>query len=844
MADDAKRIAELEARVRELTHLVEELAREHVETRPEAAEEAQGLIRTASIAAERARQALVRDVRVGVERALGGPAQAPLESRIGAIWLGRLAMVALMTSLVLGAALTSQWQALGEVQKVAIGYGVAAAFIIYGLFSHGSPYLFPKTVLGAGLALVYFTTYAAFFVDAMQLFPNRAYAIPALLACLLAILGIAHERRSKAATGIALFLVYYTVLLSSVASTSPTATLYALGTSAVLALAAFLFHLLHRWMFLTWSALLATYFAYGYFFLRHPAGAADSVPLFWWSNGFLTLCFLLFSLAFVFDTRRGTQGARTAPFLAALNAILYIALTWSAFQSAYPAHDWAYRFALAGLFVLLAAAAEWSGTHRGRMVHLFAVFALVSFTLALESVLEGPELALALAIESVALALLYAVTATPLWKLLGVPLLGIVTAAGIYTLQIQGTLSLGPRLIPLRWAVTGVLAGALILAALLYERVAWRVRANRGRTVASQGWPTDTRASLLHALAPAFLVLLLLILDFGGHPWLPYALGACAAGCALAAVLLRLPQLCLAALLLTLAAHAGFHVLHRLSLLPETPGLIHALVLPALLALLAVLLGPLWNRYLRATGAQAAHGHLLGAIPYIVGGFMAITLAWMHLGMLEQLVAQQALGAVLVGTAVLTGSLPFLIAAAAVIAVAATQLTHVLVLLPRLLPVEGLVASALGLVALLIAGERACAWSAAQGRLPWQRTNLFRMAFVAAAVPVALAGIYRTVPAHLITASWLAAALILLGLGLASHAGAYRWGALAAILAAVARGFAHDLTNLSPTGSVLSFMVLAFVLLFVSWIYSRSRNNGSRPGHAEAPDGRRTPGGS
>jgi hypothetical protein len=842
MADDAKRIEELEARVRELTHLVEELAREHVEKGPEAADESQGLIHTASIAAERARNLLVRDMRQGVDLAVGGPRQAPLESRIGAIWLGRLAMVALMTALVLGAALTSQWQALGEVPKVAIGYGVAAAFIVYGLLSHRSTYLFPKTVLGAGLALVYFTTYAAFFVEAMQLFSNRTYAIPALLACLIAILGIAHQRRSKAATGIALFLVYYTVLLSGITTSSATGTLYALGTSAVLAIAAFIFHLLHRWMFLTWSALLATYAAYGYFFFERPGVAADSLVFFWWSNGFLTLCFLLFSLAFILDARRGLQGAYAVPYLAALNSILYVTLTWSAVESTYPSYDWAYRFGVAALFALMAIAAEWAGARRSRLVHLFAVQALVMLTLALQTVLDGPGLALALAGESLALALLYVGTATPLWKLLSVPLLALVTVAAVYTLKFQGIVALGPYQISSRWVATGVVTGALLLAALLYERFAGPVRARRGGPHSVPGWPSDSRAALLHALAPVFILLLLFILDFGDHPHLPYFLSACALGSVVAALIFRLPQLVLVAVLFALAAHAAFHVFHRLGVLPETSGTDLTLVLPLLLALVTLLLGPPWERYLRRTSAPGLHRDLLAAIPYTVGSFLVVTLAWRHLGMLEQLLGEQGLATLLVLVGVAAGSLPLVVAGTVIFGVTAGQFAHVLVFLPRLMPFEGLAAATAGFFVCLILCERAGAWSARRGRLAYSDVWPFRMAFVTLAVASMLGGIYRAAPTPIITAAWLAAALLLLTVGLVSRAGGYRWGALAVILAAVLRAFMHDITELTPAGRVLSFMMLGIVLLFVSWLYSRTRHNGS--GSGKPPHEHRATGGS
>ena len=289
--DPEKRIEQLEAEDRELTAAVRDLlqqrdlddahaGRVQDEAAPEKAKEKP----------EKARQQYSSDVSRNVDKVLGGEPGEALESRIGGIWLSRVAVVMLMTALVLGARMTLRAESLQPLHRVAMGYGVALVGLLYGLAFRNRRDFFSQSIFGAGLACVYFTTYAAFFVEGMTVMESRAYAGPVLMACLGAIALVAHRRKSQTVAGVSLFLAYYTVVLSCMDGHNAENITYALGVCALLAVVALAFHAAHRWFLFTWVAMIATQLTYIYFFLRKPAALHMSdLEYFWVSNGYLEI---------------------------------------------------------------------------------------------------------------------------------------------------------------------------------------------------------------------------------------------------------------------------------------------------------------------------------------------------------------------------------------------------------------------------------------------------------------------------------------------------------------------------------------------------------------------------
>jgi hypothetical protein len=83
--------------------------------------------------------------------------------------------------------------------------------------------------------------------------------------------------------------------------------------------------------------------------------------------------------------------------------------------------------------------------------------------------------------------------------------------------------------------------------------------------------------------------------------------------------------------------------------------------------------------------------------------------------------------------------------------------------------------------------------------------------------------IYQEVSGSLLTVAWGAEALVLLGAGFVFRERPLRLEGLAMFMVCVLKLFLWDLRNLDTPYRILSFIVLGLILLGVSWIYTRFR---------------------
>ncbi len=85
--------------------------------------------------------------------------------------------------------------------------------------------------------------------------------------------------------------------------------------------------------------------------------------------------------------------------------------------------------------------------------------------------------------------------------------------------------------------------------------------------------------------------------------------------------------------------------------------------------------------------------------------------------------------------------------------------------------------------------------------------------------------LYGRVTGELLTVSWGLQGLCLLGIGFVFRARILRLQGLALLLICILKLFLYDLRNLETIYRILSFVALGVILLCVSWIYSRFRQN-------------------
>lgn len=837
--DPYERIEELESHVQELTLLVRQLLRE------------QGREDLGPVSAYEAedgpdRPQLIEGVREGVGRALGGVEGEPLESRIGGIWLSRIAAVLAMTAIVLGGAMTFRDEALTSFHKIGIGYALAAAAIGYGLWRRSAVHLFPQTMLGAGLATLYFTTYAAFFIESARVFPYVGAAVPVLVGCLVFLALVIHLCRSQTVAGISLFLIYYTVVLSLNGGATTRDVIYALLTCSMVSVLALVFHATHRWLLFTWITLIATQGTYVFFFLAKPPQVDLSDRMYFWaSNGFLTLSYVLFSMICITDAAKTGEFRKTVAPMAGVNSFVYFVLTWFAIRVNYPEYEWLFRLGFAAVLGTFALYANLAGPRRNYLFQIFIAKAVIVFTLALQAYLSHEWWLVAMAVECLGLAFSYKRSGAVVFKVLGLLLLAVTFGGCLVSVRMPGEVALGAYVIPGSWFACVGAAWVFVLAAWFYEHFVDRV-APADRTVHSQWFLADTMfdaspatMSLLHAAAAALVVLFITILDYGDRPELPYLLAGESVLLAVAGFMLRTPQVEVSSVLLLIAAHVSYHLFLFVNLAGFETQPNYA-VYTVVVAAYTFFGGYLWERYLRRIRhGRAWEHHVLACVPHLAAVLMLATLIERNLppiyapiGHVGLGVAIMAVAAVTLLTALRTASLVAIGSGTAsfyagMYTAGASTADHPDFLAVLLLLLAGYVAAER--LASLMAGETSASTSSA-----------VRSALVALAAALGLAGFLMWAPPERLTLYWLGHAVAGMALGVVFRESRYRWAALVVYFVAIGRAYSYDLTELAPLYQFLSFAALCVPLLVISWGYSYYRLRTLRRLRARRGDGPET----
>lgn len=824
-----KRIEELEAQVQELSGLVERLLADH----PAAREN------TGTQDDTPRGRAVVQDVRQRVDRVLGGNSDDSIETRIGAVWLSRLAVVVMMTALALAARTTFATDALGPWQKAILGYGMAVAFSAYGLFFSKSKDLFAQAILGCGLAGLYFTTYAIFFISEMRLIAAPWTGILVLLSSLALLAMVAHRRRSQTVAGIGLFLAYYTVVVSCRQSPQAETFAHALLTCTALAVVTLLFHAAHRWLLFSWAALIATYLTYILFLWRQPDGLGIApAQYFWISNGFLAVCYVLFSLTCIMDARKTGEYRRMVAPMAGVNSFVFFGLTWFAIRQHYPDQEWIFRSVFAVALLLFAVFAETTGPRRNYLFQIFIAKTVIMITLALESYLSGEKLLVAMAIESLALAFSYKRSGIVVFKALGLLLMATTFLGCLINIKMPGFIVLAGNEVPANWFCAGGVAFVFCFVAWFYEKFVRALRPEH-RTVSGQWFLADSfldlhsaSMSIIHAAAAALILLSITILERGNDVALPYLLAGQALLMAALGLILLTPQIEVASVLLLAAAHVCYHIFLWLPV-QGFEVQTYYLAFTIMLAIFTYGGALAWERYLARYLHQESdfEHHAVAALPYLAATFLLITLIQRGLDALYIPAAQGALGMALL----LLGSLTRYpgVKASGLMCLAfggANLYWGIYDFAAPITTKPGFLLYA-GLFLLTCAGaERMLALFQQRESEPSKIENVLRTVLVAAALGLGLLSLHEWCEKGLLSYYVLGLAVIAITLGAVFRESRYRWGALFLFAVLLVLTFTR-FDQLADLHQVLTFGIFAVVLLIVSWAYSRSgnKNQGHSP---------------
>lgn len=334
---------------------------------------------------------------------------APKESfevRFGTYWLPRIGMALLLTGMVFFAA---YWfPRLTVAHKVALCYAGGCALYGLGLWLEQKMPQFARVLMAGALALTYFVTYAAHFVDAFRVIHSPRVALTLLSLVVLAIVAIAQNRQSAALGGMALFFGYYTSVASGVAT-------FTLASNAVLALAAIYFLARNRWVTISYGAVLATYLTYMLWVWQLSRwGDVDHLIFdsgyltgadFRLRAAFLSLYWLVFAAGGLL-VRHETLAVAERNGLVTLNNAFFFVLFTLLMHHTYPGMQWRFQFLFAGALLISSSVAYQRFKPERNVMDTLFVQGLLVATLGLLSYFKGVRLVAALALESVFLLML------------------------------------------------------------------------------------------------------------------------------------------------------------------------------------------------------------------------------------------------------------------------------------------------------------------------------------------------------------------------------------------------------------------------------------------------------
>ena len=260
-----------------------------------------------------------------------------IEERLGQNWLSKIGIVLV----VLGVAtfLGYKLVTLGPLGKSLTGLATALILLIGGLSLERRPAyrIFARAGIGGGWALLFFTTFALYHVDAMQVLTSQAADLTLMAIVATAMVWHSLRYKSQVVTAIAFLLAFATVGISHI-------TLFSLVAGALLAAALVYVAARESWFELGLAGLCGVYINHALWLLRVLPGGGQPgqvFPDFLPSAGLLLLYWLLFRLFYVLrvpqDRRQDLIGSLTA----ILNSVGL--LTLLKYQSSHP--EWAF-FAL------------------------------------------------------------------------------------------------------------------------------------------------------------------------------------------------------------------------------------------------------------------------------------------------------------------------------------------------------------------------------------------------------------------------------------------------------------------------------------------------------------------
>ena len=253
------------------------------------------------------------------------------ELQLGKVWFVRIGVVMVLT----GIAYLAQMGYKGldvEIRpyiNAAMLYLISFGMMGAGLFLHRKfEFLknYSEVITGGGMAAVYFTTYALYFVkspDVLGLIKSPIIAGELLAAWAIFIIWFATQKKSEV---IALFAVagaYYSSYIPLSHEPTEQEVIFIFASNAALALTTLFFLIRNRWANLSFLATITSYGGFAYWRFGHAVGALD----FWQDTAFLGVFWIIFTVAGFLSRNDQLSAAKRATFVNLNNGAFFALMT-------------------------------------------------------------------------------------------------------------------------------------------------------------------------------------------------------------------------------------------------------------------------------------------------------------------------------------------------------------------------------------------------------------------------------------------------------------------------------------------------------------------------------------
>ncbi|HEY1579864.1 MAG TPA: DUF2339 domain-containing protein [Terracidiphilus sp.] len=382
-----------------------------------------------------------------------------LEETLGANWLNKIGMAILVIGLAFF--LAYKLQTWGPGGKILCGFAVSVVLLGGGVWLERKPTyrIFARGGIGGGWALAYFTTFAAYHLQAARVLDSLPVDLVLMLLVAAGMVGHSLHYRSQAVTSLAFMLGFGTLLTSHVEE--PTQTLvFSLAASAILAIALVVVTTIRHWAVLELCGLVAVYVSH-FVWLNEvlPQVHADFTE-FWPSTALILLYWLIFRLAYVLRKPLNKREEDLSSVSAILNSGGVLGLL--KFQSAHP--EWAF-WALVVLGAFEMGLAWWAKSKRRQAFVVLSTIAVVLLVSSVPFRFHGVSWPVLWLVQAQVLAIAGLRLGEPVFRRLGL-LVGLMTGA---VLGLHDVMPLAvERLVSSDSGTHWSLAAGLALAAILY----------------------------------------------------------------------------------------------------------------------------------------------------------------------------------------------------------------------------------------------------------------------------------------------------------------------------------------------------------------------------------------